>query len=82
MELEKKSKYRENKTLFSFQIKKLLNYRLRAKLWQKQFCNRGNLKFFVKFHFFSFLNLKLQLMPKFEVKENFPRFPNFRLGQN
>ena len=28
--------------------------------------------------FFLFLNLKLQLIPKFEVKENFPRFPSFR----
>ena len=28
--------------------------------------------------FFLFLNLKLQLIPKFEVKENFPRFPRFR----
>ena len=30
-----KSKYRENETLFSLQIKKLVHCRLRAKLWQK-----------------------------------------------
>ena len=34
-------------------------------------------KFLWKF-FFLFLNLKLQLIPKFEVKEHFPRFPSFR----
>ena len=33
---------------------------------------------FVSLIFLLFLHLKLQLLSKFEVKENFPRFPSFR----
>ena len=33
----KKSRYLENETLFLLQIQKLINYTLRATLWQKSF---------------------------------------------
>ena len=33
---------------------------------------------FVSVNLLSFLELKLQLLPKFEVKERFPRLPSFR----
>ena len=33
---------------------------------------------FISVNLLSFLELKLQLLPKFEVKERFPRFPSFR----
>ena len=38
-----KPEYVENKTFF-LQIKKIINYTLRATLWQKYFCSVGNLQ--------------------------------------
>ena len=58
MELEdsrktQKSKYRENETLFFLQVKKLVHYTLRAKLWQKIVLQRrGNLLSFCESSFF------------------------------
>ena len=36
-----------------------------------------NFEIFVSVHFLSFLNLKLQLLAKFELKGSFSRFPSF-----
>ena len=38
-----KSRYLENKILFFLQIKKFINHKSRATLWQKQFCSGDDL---------------------------------------
>ena len=78
----KRQKFEVKKNFRGFQV---FDFKYGAKLKTRKlrkwafFSNHiVKLKFFLPSHFFQFLDSEFHILPKIEVKENFPRFPSFR----